>query len=1057
MATYLQVVTDFIPDYQPFQPDYNFYANALQTKQTQYDSNWKQLNNLYGQLYGADLTHGQNIEKKDELLKQIDFNLKRVSGLDLSLEQNVNQAMQVFRPFYEDKYLMKDMAWTKNWANEFNSANALTKSEDDKQRSQYWPTGIKGLELRKQMFKDSTLEETLNIKNAKYTPYVRAQEEYMNLAKKLNVSKTVDIPYNSVYNIRKKNGDVILPTLQQLFKSEYAGRPDIQDMYRERAFVERMSYAYENAEKFGNSKEAEREYIRGKMDWLKTNAFKENSEAQDDLETTQNLQGDLEKNVKNNNLNPYQSSYGNSLEELLRVESSIADNTSKLNNQLNDDQSTATQQGYIDDGSNLDLDRMKVDAGFASIYAQQDILKAARNYADINSSSTFKVNQVGLANLKHAYKKKEIEIIKNNKAWDAAKDDLVEKGYWSYDPQTGKFITDPQVNGFNLIQTKGINDAGQTSEDTGSFEEMNKNTLDKAILMNTSSSVEHIMKIVNEGVDRGKFRKAELAVFINNIDPTNELARDVLTQKNKNTVNKDELVNEWKSIMGNYNNNPEEFTLNNINNKGISNINKQMEIWSKDNKDDLALKYSNDKSIILLNQWDRMSNATDQIKNENYNLIKNKLTKDIQEFSTTVSKNNPNVDYSQDRINKAVDVLMYYYTVKANGMQKAFDELAPEIDNQIHNILGFDIGIKKDIPKERSWYNYVFPIIGTADLIFGDDKDQKTGTASWTKDIFDMSYESLIRTPNKKGSLKSYFVNTVNQSQLGDIDADKFSYASGTAVMKVAPSVRMDPGNIAVRSMMDIINRTNWNRNITDYRITTKGNIKPSNLEDDPGISQKQALYFIEQLGNRINKGDIMPFNIESSSVSMENSNLGSMTINPPLELLEDILKGMTNESGEALKSEVVSAIQTNIAMNGVTFIAPKETWSSNPLFSEQFLTPTEIVLNSGPLKFEDPAGSGFYKMEKSRGSGDYIINGEYNILNLDGSITTKAINSNIDSKSGKLIDEKELTIFEGFKKLRTINFETFKAIVNSGNEEAIQKATNNFSSMNNSFWNVNN
>ena len=94
MATYLQGVTDFIPDYQPFQPDYNFYANALQTKQTQYDSNWKQLNNLYGQLYSADLTHGDNIKKKDELLKQIDFNLKRVSGLDLSLEQNVNQAMQ---------------------------------------------------------------------------------------------------------------------------------------------------------------------------------------------------------------------------------------------------------------------------------------------------------------------------------------------------------------------------------------------------------------------------------------------------------------------------------------------------------------------------------------------------------------------------------------------------------------------------------------------------------------------------------------------------------------------------------------------------------------------------------------------------------------------------------------------------------------------------------------------------------------------------------------------------------------------------------------------------
>ena len=73
MATYLQGVTDFIPDYQPFQPDLNFYANVLQTKQTQYDNNWKQLNNLYGQLYGADLTNDLNVQKKDQLLKQIDL------------------------------------------------------------------------------------------------------------------------------------------------------------------------------------------------------------------------------------------------------------------------------------------------------------------------------------------------------------------------------------------------------------------------------------------------------------------------------------------------------------------------------------------------------------------------------------------------------------------------------------------------------------------------------------------------------------------------------------------------------------------------------------------------------------------------------------------------------------------------------------------------------------------------------------------------------------------------------------------------------------------------
>ena len=55
MATYLQGVTDYIPDYQPFQPDYNFYNNVLQAKQTQYDTNWKALNNVYSTLYNANL------------------------------------------------------------------------------------------------------------------------------------------------------------------------------------------------------------------------------------------------------------------------------------------------------------------------------------------------------------------------------------------------------------------------------------------------------------------------------------------------------------------------------------------------------------------------------------------------------------------------------------------------------------------------------------------------------------------------------------------------------------------------------------------------------------------------------------------------------------------------------------------------------------------------------------------------------------------------------------------------------------------------------------------
>ena len=163
MATYLPGVEPFIPDYQPFQPNLNFYANALQTKQNQYDSNWKQLNDVYSKYFNADVIRPSDIEKKDQLLKKIDFELKRVSGLDLSLEQNLQQATQVFRPFYEDKVLMHDMAYTSNFKNKSQSALSLKNNSDEKKAGQYWNEGIEYMHILKDEYVNSTDEESLTL------------------------------------------------------------------------------------------------------------------------------------------------------------------------------------------------------------------------------------------------------------------------------------------------------------------------------------------------------------------------------------------------------------------------------------------------------------------------------------------------------------------------------------------------------------------------------------------------------------------------------------------------------------------------------------------------------------------------------------------------------------------------------------------------------------------------------------------------------------------------------------------------------------------------------
>ena len=65
MSTYITGVTDYIPQIQPFRPDYNFYAGAMQMKQTQYDANHQRISNLYGSLLNAPMLRDQNIKQKE--------------------------------------------------------------------------------------------------------------------------------------------------------------------------------------------------------------------------------------------------------------------------------------------------------------------------------------------------------------------------------------------------------------------------------------------------------------------------------------------------------------------------------------------------------------------------------------------------------------------------------------------------------------------------------------------------------------------------------------------------------------------------------------------------------------------------------------------------------------------------------------------------------------------------------------------------------------------------------------------------------------------------------
>ena len=112
MATYIPGLEDKLPQSQPFVPDYKFLSDVLQVRQDRYDKNYQQLNNVYGKVVHADLTRNENKYVRDQYAKQLAPQIKQISGLDLSLQENVDAAYGLFKPFYDNENIMKDLTAT---------------------------------------------------------------------------------------------------------------------------------------------------------------------------------------------------------------------------------------------------------------------------------------------------------------------------------------------------------------------------------------------------------------------------------------------------------------------------------------------------------------------------------------------------------------------------------------------------------------------------------------------------------------------------------------------------------------------------------------------------------------------------------------------------------------------------------------------------------------------------------------------------------------------------------------------------------------------------------
>ena len=73
MATYVPGSETYLPNLEPFTPDYKFLSAVLDVRQDKYNTNWKATNDIYNKVVYADLSRNDTVEQRNQYIEPIDI------------------------------------------------------------------------------------------------------------------------------------------------------------------------------------------------------------------------------------------------------------------------------------------------------------------------------------------------------------------------------------------------------------------------------------------------------------------------------------------------------------------------------------------------------------------------------------------------------------------------------------------------------------------------------------------------------------------------------------------------------------------------------------------------------------------------------------------------------------------------------------------------------------------------------------------------------------------------------------------------------------------------
>jgi hypothetical protein len=175
--------------------------------------------------------------RRDDFFKNAQQQIQQLSGVDLSLAQNVDAAAQVFAPFYEDQGIVKDMGFTKKYQDQMQRAEYLRNCNDPKKcGDKYWSGGVRAMNYQAEDFVNATAEEALTMAAPQYTEYYNLMKNAQAAVKDAGFSMKLDTKQGG-YIVTTKNGSQMTMPLMNFMMSRFGDDPRLQEFYSTKAML----------------------------------------------------------------------------------------------------------------------------------------------------------------------------------------------------------------------------------------------------------------------------------------------------------------------------------------------------------------------------------------------------------------------------------------------------------------------------------------------------------------------------------------------------------------------------------------------------------------------------------------------------------------------------------------------------------------------------------------------------------------------------------------------------------------------------------------------------